>query len=534
MGIPAYFSYIIKNHPNIIRNYNHFLNENNIDNLYFDSNSIIYDCLRDLVKIEYIHGTNKFEHELICMVCNKLLSYINIIKPTKNIIIAFDGVAPVAKMEQQRCRRYKTIIEKKILKKIKNIDEHFWDKTCITPGTNFMNKLNINVTKFFKDIKLNVENIIVLGSNIPGEGEHKLFDYIKNNKSIHYSTSTVVYGLDADLIMLGLLHSHYCKSIYLYRETPEFIKQLNKQLNNNKQYFLNIQIFKKEILKKMNIGEIQVNYQKNRLYDYIFLCFLLGNDFLPHFPALNLRKNGMNTILDCYDKTIKKTTKSIIYKNTIQWPLFRKFVAGLIKQEEELIKADHTNKISKIHHSWTIEEKLNRLPQYSKRTEQIIQVGKTGWQERYYQELFFVDKTPKICKSICQNYLEGLEWTFKYYTTGCCNWDWSYKWSYPPLLQDLYLHVPIKYKQFIKENNNSIHPVVQLAYVLPPIHHHLLDTTLAKKLRTQYGRYYVGMPNEDGIPQLDFIWAFCRYFWECHVHLPEIPEAMLKDINGGT
>ena len=51
----------------------------------------------------------------------------------------------------------------------------------------------------------------------------------------------------------------------------------------------------------MNEGNIQTNYQKNRLYDYIFLCFLLGNDFLPHFPALNLRKNGMNTILDCYE-----------------------------------------------------------------------------------------------------------------------------------------------------------------------------------------------------------------------------------------
>ena len=113
MGIPSYFSYIIKNHSQIIKNYNTFLLNNVVHNLYFDSNSIIYDCLRELVNLNYIQNTNKFENELIKMVCEKLISYINIIKPTKNIIIAFDGVAPVAKMEQQRNRRFKTNFEKK-------------------------------------------------------------------------------------------------------------------------------------------------------------------------------------------------------------------------------------------------------------------------------------------------------------------------------------------------------------------------------------------------------------------------------------
>ena len=481
MGIPAYFSHIIKHNSKVLQS----IHSTNIHHLLLDSNSIIYDCIKD-----------QTESEIIQEVCKKLDYYIHLFKPSKSVYIAFDGVAPAAKLKQQRERRVKGCYIKQLSKTTG------WNSAAITPGTQFMDTLSKHIHTYFKH-KSSLIKIIISTSTEKGEGEHKLCQYMRDKKCLH--DNVVLYGLDADLIMLGLLHSRYCKSIYLYRETPEFIKQLNKQLDHNKQYFLNIQIFKKEILKKMNLGEIQANYQKNRLYDYIFLCFLLGNDFLPHFPALNLRKNGMNTILDCYDKTIKKTTKSIIYKNTIQWPLFRKFVAGLIKQEEELIKADHTNKISKIHHSWTVEERLNRLPQYNKRTEQIIQVGKTGWQERYYQELFFLDKTPDICQSISQNYLEGLEWTFKYYTTGCCNWDWSYKWSYPPLLQDLYLHVPIKYKQFIKENNNSIHPVVQLAYVLPQEYYHLIPTKYQKRL------YKLNQSKPE------FQWAYCRYFWEAHI-----------------
>ena len=45
MGIPAYFSYIIKNHSKIIKTI-YSLNE--VHNLYMDCNSIIYDAFYSL------------------------------------------------------------------------------------------------------------------------------------------------------------------------------------------------------------------------------------------------------------------------------------------------------------------------------------------------------------------------------------------------------------------------------------------------------------------------------------------------------
>ena len=140
MGIPSYFSYIVKNHSNIIKKYTDFLITKKINNLYIDSNSIIYDALYQ-IKME-VYNKKEFENILLKKICEKIVEYINIIKPTDIVFIAFDGVAPFAKMEQQRNRRVKSVLERNILKEVQDKETLPWDKTAITPGTKFMTKMN--------------------------------------------------------------------------------------------------------------------------------------------------------------------------------------------------------------------------------------------------------------------------------------------------------------------------------------------------------------------------------------------------------
>ena len=148
MGIPSYFSHLVKEHSEIIKDILSYLN--NIDNLYLDSNSIIYDNFYKMSSEQ--HDMELFEEKLLKNICETIEKYIMTIKPTKTVIIAFDGVAPIAKLEQQRNRRYKSQFEKELFKKMKlDINDTInWDQTAITPGTIFMKKLGVYVNEHFR------------------------------------------------------------------------------------------------------------------------------------------------------------------------------------------------------------------------------------------------------------------------------------------------------------------------------------------------------------------------------------------------
>jgi 5'-3' exoribonuclease 1 len=145
MGIPFMFSYIVKNHPSIIKKY--VKDVLKVDNLYLDCNSIIYDAYS---KMEFDKLTESVAVSIIRRVILKIEEYISIINPSKTVIIAFDGVAPVAKLEQQRSRRYKSWYQNEISKMIFKKDKNdVWNTTAITPGTNFMAELNNTVSNHF-------------------------------------------------------------------------------------------------------------------------------------------------------------------------------------------------------------------------------------------------------------------------------------------------------------------------------------------------------------------------------------------------
>jgi 5'-3' exonuclease len=608
MGVPSYFSHIVRDYGQIIKK---LLSLPHIDNLYMDCNSLIYDAVKNSPTYDKTKN-REYEKELISMVCKKIDYYVESLKPQKRVFIAFDGVAPVAKLSQQRDRRYKSWYTAELQREFEGrAYKETWNTSSITPGTNFMKELNETVMNYYmaKNCDTSImPEFIVSGSSEVGEGEHKIFEYMRKYPEYHNSpdTITLVYGLDADLIMLTLNHLHITPNLYLFRETPEFIKSIDSTLDANTDYLLDIPELAAAIVKYIhNYGETNLKtrqtpmtgeYNKfndnhvvndedkskdvitsvtmtNRIKDYIFMCFLLGNDFLPHFPALNIRTTGIDVMLNVYRETIGKTDTFLINGSTIQWSNFYKMIKHIADKEDELIIDEHKkrdkfakrfgsvgnaaaldygrsrntmnafngrngknnfaapkNEISLSKKSDDIlgadiqcMDDLLLLPMKERSIEKYINPFERDWEYRYYKALFDVEINDERKKQICVNYLEGLEWTFNYYIKGCIDWRWCYNYHYAPLFKDLVKYIPQMSSQFIvPKQQQTIQDIVQLCYVLPRDNLNLLpmnvNILLLQNLSHLYGDDY------------EFKWAYCRYFWESHADLPRLSISTLEDI----
>ena len=296
MGIPVYFKTLVQEYQDSILIKNKLTS---IKSLFLDLNCAIHPCC-----------SGESDEEIML---NRIISKIDELVQYTNVedllYIAVDGIPPKGKMKQQRMRRYKSMYENKI-----------WDTNAISPGTKFINKLNIRL----KSLKSDKLKIIISDSTERGEGEHKILQYIKNNNL----DNCVIYGLDADLIMLSIVSQK--DNIYLLRERTEY----NIEDTVNEYIYLNIDKLKDFIVKDIGVKankEIILN-------DYIFMCFLLGNDFINHIHSLSLRYNGYNYLIETYKLLQKRyggyfRLIDLKLKNCIHLTFLKEFIRELSSNE---------------------------------------------------------------------------------------------------------------------------------------------------------------------------------------------------------
>ena len=152
-----------------------------------------------------------------------------------------------------------------------------------------MVKLNSKIISWCKKQKIEV---IYSSSNTPSEGEHKLLQFIRDNKKNKYSY--VFYGLDADLLFLALTTG--LDNIFLLREATH----LNNHNPTDELNYVWIKKMRESILQTLNSRSDGPKFKNNAIKDFIFICYLLGNDFLPHLPSLDISNNGLDYLIDTY------------------------------------------------------------------------------------------------------------------------------------------------------------------------------------------------------------------------------------------
>ena len=550
MGIPKYFREITKENPNLILDKD--VMNTNIHNLYLDFNCLIHPVVKK-IEAEYQHlvkeynfekdkssyqnldHITKFELKVYQSLSDYLEKIINYANPLESIYISIDGVAPRAKMEQQRLRRYRSILVNQMKNEIykkHNIEKFIFDSNCITPGTLFMIKLSNFLKKFLKNTNYDI-NLYLDDSSIIGEGEHKILQHIKNNNS---DKVNCIYGLDADLIMLSLVSG---SKIYLLRESVHFGKVDMETLLFFDVQLLSENLFVKiksminlELLEQQDDNENQEEIiLKNRIInDYVCLCFFIGNDFLPSIQGLDINIGSINSLLDIYCSIFSIRRKYLVDEsNNINFIFVRQILSSLFSNENKYLllyqkKIDNFKPRILQHSKLDIEiNSIDYYPIYNKCMD--VKLGNNSWLNDYYLYYFNISnpiKDSKYIRTICNNYIEGLQWNIKYYLDKCVSYSWYYRYRSAPLLKDLCLILNERiYPSVFTDIQYS--PLEQLSIVLPLECQYLWCKDYREKVKNniKLRKFY---PNKFMLDTLNK-----KFIHECEPILCEINAEIVKE-----
>ncbi|CAG2166163.1 unnamed protein product [Oppiella nova] len=436
MGVPAFFRWLSKKYPSIVVECDDGVKgKADFDNLYLDMNGIIHPCSHPEYK-----AAPETEEEMFVAIFEYIERIMSIVRPKKLLYMAVDGCAPRAKMNQQRSRRFRASQEsidrlleiQKIkeemdgcaprakmnqqrsrrfrasqesidrLLEIQKIKEelrgngievkdkpkeaHF-DSNVITPGTQFMINLSHALRQWI-DEKLSADNedrdgiwpkdmmVILSDASVPGEGEHKIMEYIRKQKaqSATYdpNLSHCLYGADADLIMLGLSTHELNFTILREEFKPNQPKPCDicGQLGHDMKeclgterppdeepsilptepefIYIRLCVLREYLQKEATTCAVHLDLERF-IDDFVFLCFFVGNDFLPHLPSLEIRENAIDRLISIYKENATKypnpdnpylTKDGSVFMERVQYVL-----QELGEAEDQIFKQRQENEI---------------------------------------------------------------------------------------------------------------------------------------------------------------------------------------------
>jgi 5'-3' exonuclease len=356
----------------------------------------------------------------------------------------------------------------------------------------------------------------------------------------------VIYGLDADLIFLAL--STESDKIYLLREANEINKNESKEVLN----YVSIKIMRQSIVNTMHeylinsIDEIFNNKNKN-IYgfdnlnpikivnDFIFMCYFLGNDFLPHIPSLDIHQNGIESLIISWVETVNEF---VLEKNKIEYLLngleinsdfMYRFINKLKISEEDILRNNFTKGKKRMTCDGDAYEKeVFRIENLQFKIHDPIQLGSDNYEqyrERYYYHYWNVGKEEldEFSEKLVIHYLLGIKWVTNYYFDTCPSWDWYYPFEHPPFISDIAKHLD---KININKTNfklgEPLKPYMQLLAVLPPQSSYLLPLNISKLMTNPKSSLIYLYPQEF---KQDFINK--KKYW---MGIPKLPPLDIKQI----
>lgn len=212
--------------------------------------------------------------------------------------------------------------------------------------------------------------VIISDALVPGEGEHKIMEFIRSQRrSPEHDPNTrhVIYGLDADLIMLGLAtHEPHFRvlreDVFFQSAAPDACricgqvghkaaecrgeaKVKNGQFDEQGKYiqkpfiWLHVSTLREYLQAELEVPNLPFRFDLERtIDDWVFLCFFVGNDFLPHLPSLEIREEGIDTLTAIWRDNIALMGGYVTEDGVVNLERAQYILNGLAKQEDAIFK----------------------------------------------------------------------------------------------------------------------------------------------------------------------------------------------------
>ena len=384
--------------------------------------------------------------------------------PKKRLLLCVDGTAGLAKQRQQRQRRYRSEIDSR-----KNADKDngliLFKSANLTPGTRYMRSLNKQILDgVMRRIKGKWRHLDVLFSDelTPGEGEHKIMNWIRSKPNMQQET-VAIYGNDADLIMLSALLAPMTKEIFVLRDPdPYRIKKMDYPHNYD---FFHVSLFR-ELIRTIFERQVDIHGLDSVVDDFVFLAFLMGNDFLPHNDSLDIYDKGVDDIISAYKRIdehlplVKNVDNKYIMNPRSMKALFEVMAevetSALVNKYKTILITNAPNYRGMRHvYPYPILEASMEVDN------QTLNFAK-------FRKAYNSEKLHNTCPvKLTQEYLRGLQWVLEYYTSGIPDWTWYYPLNHAPLFADIHEHCG-SYNDRDWKFTLPVKPLYQLFFVLPP------------------------------------------------------------------
>lgn len=483
------------------------------------------------------------EEQIFINIFNYVDRLFHVVSPRLVFFMAVDGVAPRAKMNQQRARRFRSAQDavearKKAVDAGEDVPDAstVFDSNCITPGTDFMHRLS-DALQFFVHKKIAEDaawrkcRIILSGHEVPGEGEHKIQEFIRHSKAQPSWTpnqSHVVHGLDADLVMLGLA-THEPNFCLLREEVLTERARRGIPLGKETFWVLHLAVLREYLKLEFEAPGLPFELDMERIVDdFIVMCYFVGNDFLPNLPYFDIATGSLDVLFSHYKRLLPTLGGYLSDGPALNVSRLERFIASLTHIERgqiaddafvgfDALDGDGNGDAADVDdddgggdddgddddgaaalvapdRSWhEVKSKATRRHEKHEELEKPDEAAlarierarrvprprdltkEERWRHAYYANKFFFGV--RDARPVAQRYFEGLNWVLQYYHRGVPSWGWFYPYHYTPLASDMvnlreFLPADVaadSYHVLAFELGQPFLPYQQLLGVLPPL-----------------------------------------------------------------